>query len=510
VSVSRVACGVVIPRLDFSALASTQSAEWPESPNRVHSPFQPRASLRKLRLLVDVDVLTDDGTDPYSHARLLAGLLRHPLLDTCRYSDDGPPANALWVQPRFGPEIAVGWVTPHGGDQGFDYSFGEAAWSTGYEPSDARGWAEVPTSVYADLSPDDALARRGRDGVAMAVAHVITPDVFVTNRPHLLAIGEDRRRLTVCDLAEALALLGLYFRCQNDYRIWFEPEGGLNFTLGKGFFFLVASREMLPEAWRWVSACGQHSAGVGDDRLLYLSFSMLERMTRVLKNRDAVNWALNQKLDDGARREDAVDAFETALLMLMGAVDVTARVAHRVLGLPPGQEFGAGWQRKRWVGDVAKVAQNLAAVVTPGTDAREALTILQLIRNSIHGTALRGSEFRDGSRGRRIRMGLPRADQSELVAAMGALGNLTDWGVEEIKYQNRPSEFYADPGVFLDQLLPRICALLNDVMRETPVEGMAHVNLSPAHQRAPSRGVEGIMDRFSPPQAAVVRSLLGI
>lgn len=103
----------------------------------------------------------------------------------------------------------------------------------------------------------------------------------------------------MCDVTGALALLGLYLRGQDDYRIWFDPDGQFTFRLGKEMFFWVAARGLLPEGWRWVAACSQHADGTGDDTLRYLALSTLERMVQVLKNRDLVYRALNQPQNGG-------------------------------------------------------------------------------------------------------------------------------------------------------------------------------------------------------------------
>jgi hypothetical protein len=500
----------VIARLDLDGVASHHPARWPDPPQRCpRSPFQARRPLRKLRVLVDVDALADDGTDPWSARRLLTGLLRHPFVQVCRYSDAGPPADVAVHEVRFGADKARGWVTPVDDpnmDPGsFWYSDGEQLTFTGYLPSNADWIAQTVTDAYADRDPGRAAEQRQRDGVAMALAWAIGPDLFITARPHLLALGAKGRGLTVCDVTGALALLGLYMRAQDDYRIWFDPDGQFHFDLGEDFFyFWVAARDLLPAAWRWVTACSRHVEGATDDTLRYLALSLLERMVQVLKNRDAVHRALNQPHTHG-RGDDAIDAFETALTMLMAALDITAVVAHQVLGLTGSTSY-AGWQSNGWIPRVSAVAPALAAVVAPGTPARDALTVLQHLRNSIHGVALHGTGVQDGGQSRRMLMGLPRAKQTELITAITALGGQAHWGVEVL----HPNDVHADPGVLLDRLLPHLCDLLNAVMRETPVQTLPNVTLTPADLIPPPHGTGGVMDMFSQPQRACVRALLGL
>jgi hypothetical protein len=114
----------------------------------------------------------------------------------------------------------------------------------------------------------------------MAVAHTVSPDLFITHRHNLLAQANATRGLTVCDVTGALALLGLYLRAQHDYRIWFDPDDQFNVNIGKGFFSWAAARDLLRAAWRWVTACSRHADGAADDVLRYLALSLVERMVQ--------------------------------------------------------------------------------------------------------------------------------------------------------------------------------------------------------------------------------------
>jgi hypothetical protein len=69
------------------------------------SPFQPRPALRQLPVVVDVDALADDDSDPWSARRQLAGILsRNDYIRLVGYSDEAPTRTV-----RHGPNLAVGW-----------------------------------------------------------------------------------------------------------------------------------------------------------------------------------------------------------------------------------------------------------------------------------------------------------------------------------------------------------------------------------------------------------------
>ncbi len=224
-------------------------------------------------------------------------------------------------------------------------------------------------------------------------------------------------------------------------------------------------------------------------------------MQRALQVRDEVNIALN-KPQDNDTAEEALSSLDVALLLLMGAVDATARVVHEVLGIDGGA-YKAGWQSKSWLAKVATAAPPLGALFEAGTDELHALTILRLLRNAIHGEALPALAVGQGRRRDRTLVGLPASQQAELLAAFAALGGEAVWGVEELI----PGRIHADPGILLDQLLPRVLQMLNKIMDATPVEQLSGVSLEPDDSQPP---VEGHSEPFHELNRQSIRWQLGL
>jgi hypothetical protein len=271
--------------------------------------------------------------------------------------------------------------------------------------------------------------------------------------------------------------------------------------MNRGLFFWVGTRELLPSAWRWFTACVQHSTGGGDDGLLYLGQSVLQRVERALQGRDEVHIRLN-KPQNNDTADEALSSLDVVLLFLMGAVDATARVAHSVLGLTS-QAYLAGWQRNDWITEVTVAAPTLGALFQPRTAELHTHTILRLLRNSIHGAALQAIGVRQGRRRNRTLVGLPASDEPTLRAAFTALGGLADWGVEELV----PGRLHLDPGVFLEHLFPRVLAMLNKIMDQTPVERLAYVSLQPGDCLPPAASQ---LDPFFEMNRQSVRWQLGL
>ncbi|MEX2622357.1 MAG: hypothetical protein WD651_01360 [Acidimicrobiia bacterium] len=285
-------------------------------------------------------------------------------------------------------------------------------------------------------------------------------------------------------------------RAQGRFHVFRE----LNFN--RGLFFWVGTRELLPSGWRWFSAVVQHDAEQNENSLTYLAQSALQRVARALQARDAIHVALNQPQNNDTR-DQALSSLDVVLMLLMGAVDAAARVAHHVLNLDY-PEHRAGWQREDWLSRVRKGARPHAAVVSEGAEATLVLTILRRLRNQIHGAALQGIGVM-GSQEEQSLIALPPAAAEEVLEAAEALGGHEKWGLRSIL----PDRFHIDPGILVDQLFPAVLELLNSLMQQTPVERLPGVDSPPQEVPPIQGGAGGTLNPFDPIIRASIRWQLG-
>lgn len=198
-------------------------------------------------------------------------------------------------------------------------------------------------------------------------------------------------------------------------------------------------------------------------------------------------YALNrpQTTDTG---EDALDALDQMLMLLMGAVDVSARVACEVLGL---QATGfPRWQDKRFRNEVRTQAPALADLFHGTTPHRLIIKVLARLRNTIHGAALPEIRVRESVRRESTWVGLPTAHAEMILRALDDLGGRDDGGVKE----PAPGDYRVDLGMLADQIIVHTINLLRAVQDATPVERL--VNVTPGHAPEPDPthellGVEG-------------------
>jgi hypothetical protein len=450
--------------------------------------FQPAYSLRKMRVMADAELLGDDRSS-WTAENLLAGLLTHKDIQFWRYSDQGPAPGIPTVSSMSGQPVAVGWVVTEEGAPLGERTTHSVAWAVDMlghrmglpgEPVLAAS-TDSRTKAYETLDPDDARAQRIADAVAACAARQVKADLYVTDREYLHrlthSIGEG---VTFCTTTKALALVGLYLRSQGNFLIWKDSGDDTPYRFDKGLYYWVGARELLPAGWRWFTACVMHdeqtqASGPGINELTYLGGAVFQRITRVLQARDDLMRAMNCKQDNNVAG-DALTALDICLVFLMGAVDATARVAHRVLDLPLGIRQAA-WQNPAWVKQVAAKAPALADVVVPKTPGADALTILRLLRNTVHDAGLPALAVGYPARRRETLVGLPSADRDQILKAADRQGGRQTWGLRELL----PGRLHADPDIFFERLLPAIIELLNNLMTETPVETLPGVSLKSEH-----------------------------
>lgn len=436
--------------------------------------FESRRPLRDLVVMVDFELLDPvvDPADlrPPSIATDL--VLRHPLVSAFAYLDPGTEGNKRLPEVLSVAEdtevrsVRVGPVPTdsdplRGREVRLKVNDGGDMW-TGVSGNAVDVAArDEKTEAYEGLDPLAASERRAADALAFSVAkQAVEADLYITDREYLhRAVWLVDDGPTVLRPRDALAAVGLYLRAQDAYC----ATHWLNFD--RSLYLWVAARDALPGGWRWRGACFDAARADPElEQLEALTGVLFQRITRFLGSRDDVHVALN--LRRGARRvEAALESLDVALLMLMAAFDVTARVAHHVMGLSSKSVRAAGWQNDSWRSNIAEQQPALAAIFDDGSAGRTVLDVVRILRNSIHGEALEGVEFSDGTNASMLVL-LPPADSAKVLSAMEQDGGAAAWGLTAIQ----PGRSHIDPGVLVDRIAERALPVIDAVLAATPVE----------------------------------------
>jgi hypothetical protein len=465
--------------------------------------FQERPALRRLVVMIDADLLAPPET-PVSPGFVLTALLDHPYVKLIRFRDEGPPADTpLESYGAGGTRAALGWAVIKGkdGDGRPTFQFADEN-GTAFFPMSGNagesGRRATNSRAYPHLGPDDAADQREKDGRSLQVATGAMADVFITERPYLFEISI-QSGVTVCRMTEALALVALYLRAQNEFIASWRPRARMDREL----YFWVGTRELLPSAWRWNTACVRESSATGAPELQYLGDSLLQRVQRALMTRDDFHRAFNRLQNDPGNSREVLAHLDTMLVLLMGAVDVTARVAHRVLALT-GDIYNAGWQRP-WINTVAATDPTLAAIFAANTHNWHALRILGRLRNTVHGQAIRSVPVWLSGGSVETEIQLPADNQADIVASMDVLGGRGSWGARNIA----GGSVQVNPSIFVERLWPEIVRVLNATMTATPVERLGNVNLTPVDLQPPPDSTNGQPGHFDQAIRNSIRWQLG-
>jgi hypothetical protein len=252
---------------------------------------------------------------------------------------------------------------------------------TPIKPSPSDTYASILTSVTMDeilrvLLLASASRDRGADALVTGSRVLIDPAIR----------GPVARDSNAMPVEAALALAGLYLRARDDFTLR-QLQGGRE-TFNRGLFYWVLARELLPSAWRSTSAGGQHDQATGDDHVFQLFISVITRLDRALRSRDRLHHQMKLEQNNDTA-DEALFALDTFLVFLVGAFDAVGRAAHLTYGLDPSRIHDVSWRRSWRTRKLAPVAATLAQLMDNGTPARDTLDLLALLRNTVHGEALR-------------------------------------------------------------------------------------------------------------------------
>ena len=461
-----------------------REARWPdvERPRR-RTPFSRRPDLEALSVVVDAELI--DGLDESEPTRelLLAGLLSHEFIDLRRYSDAGPPPDVPRRSSARSTQAVEGWLVVTGFESDLprwgvlsadEKSVLETAFFDDIPRTAARDSANPS---YAHLADDAAAEQRLLDVVAVEAAAAIDADMFITERSYLrttrVPAGDG---LMIATPMEALPVVSLYLRAQDQFISWRAADGHFTSSLTRGTFYSTAAVQLLPQGWPVLTALAEHRQNGGDARLLDLAQAVFGRVQQALVARDAMYWALNRPQDNDTAAE-ALSALDLALLTLGGAVDSSARIAQRLLGV----RGEPSWLNKQWRTHILEASTALSAMFNGNPHVHAAL-ILSELRNTIHGAQLDPLALSITPGKPTTVIELPPDATTQLLSAMNNLDGAAAWGVDT----RVQGVHLADPAQLLDTLIPRIVSMLDGVMDAMPLAGLTGVN--PANRRpAPAR-----------------------
>jgi hypothetical protein len=439
--------------------------------NEERSAFTRSVKERSLRIVVDRTTASEDDI-----LEMLLGFAHHPLIELLSTRSEDIPH--LEIHP-------------------IDHENDQAPMETSWPDGRKTGQAVWPASTYLmraesylrshpSADRDEVLRVLLLAGAAIEVG----ADAFVTGSDVLLdpaqqgRLAKDSNAMTV---ESAVALVGLYLRLRNDFTYRQEKHFRENFN--RRLYYWVLARELLPSAWRWTDAGGQHSQATGDDTTLQLSLSALKRIDHALRARDRVHEQMKLPQNNDTA-DEALFYLNTFLVFFVSAFDAVAQAAHLIYGLDPGKLYLVGWGREWWTKQLSSVAPQVSTLMDDGTPARDARDLLALLRNTIHGEALSTVARRAGGRPLENVVLLPKSREQALLTIIARHGGNDRWGIRPLPSFGVSMQL----DVFVETVLPRAIDALNSVMGAVEVDRLPGVRPATLATGPPARGSTDAFD----------------
>ncbi|QQM51714.1 hypothetical protein [Rhodococcus pyridinivorans] len=247
---------------------------------------------------------------------------------------------------------------------------------------------------YQGLDRECRAGFRLKDAVDLAIvgelAHSAGFDILISESPvSACSFLPVHGRVVVLSRADAVPVIAHYLRRQ--YIFHFDPL--CNGSYSRHDFYTQSVHTLAPTIHEWGVRASLASDEVATD--MHARYKTLTtRLARALETRDDILWNLGSYPKKSAR-EDCEDDFDHLLLLLCGAVDVTAGMLHLALGLNKNEirneaklhSSESKWftrnvlSRYRSIGTERKALSELARV-------QKQLQVVFELRNSIHNVRI--------------------------------------------------------------------------------------------------------------------------
>lgn len=321
----------------------------------------------------------------------------------------------------------------------------------------------IPYSAVLNAHDDDIRAS--------LTAGMLGVDFFITERERLL---RERRWLKEVNChyppaeapchgpAGAVALIGLYLRAQGDFSVPGEPSQESR-PQARARLYQLGALAAVPTLATWDSLtfhCGDDSITSATGALVR---SVQDRVREALLHRDLMHVALH-RTDDHANQAEAFGRLDSFLLFLMAALDAAARIAHLTLGAKVGVDVigkarHAAWQQGKWLKVLQQHFTALSALVAPGSHGERVMTLLRHLRNTIHSESLMTSAGCAT---------LSWGEAHPLLALSAELREALDAVVDLDRVPGQGD--LVRPGELVEHLFLHVVTLLDDLLRNTPVD----------------------------------------
>jgi len=271
---------------------------------------------------------------------------------------------------------------------------------------------------------------------------------------------------------EAAQIVGLFLRSRGLYTYSAGSNYKRNFN--RGLFYWILARHRLPSMWRYFSACIKAGHNL-ESNLEGLGQSILIRAVRALEARDVIGTQFYVPQSNDTR-DQIMYHFDYLTLVLAGAIDAQARIAHRAYKIA-GNERYASFRDKKFRKALEKNGAQELVQIVDDMHFDNFSTLLYEPRNTIHGAAMQTIASVQDSEPESSFVMIPDPVAQKLLASAEQLGGAGAWGLAP----GPPLGILLEPYTYSVALVREGLATIDKIASATDVN-----RLFPAGQQIPS------------------------
>ncbi len=450
------ACDYAVPMIE--------RIKWPR-PKRdeLESPFLRGKDERPLRLTLHSSTLAAPPSDEAEALEALRDLAHHPLLDIVQTEAGELPLLTVDANYNLPDEYLVAIVQ-------------QGEWRRPGYIRNREEWPAIAAHLVGQADPQHPDARAMLNDLLVAQMHVaVRHDLFVTMSPWLL---ERRGHEVVLDVnprrpSEAARIVGLFLRSRDDYgKYQVDEPPRPPFTAVGGAYYEVLARHRLPSMWLYTSACAHARRARPGDDIHDLAKSVITRCARALEARDAIG---EQFYIPGYTSvlDRILYHFDYLSLLLVGAFDAQARIAHRAYNITRPGARQAGFQRDDFQRALRTAGVSDLCTLVTGRRFGDVLTLLHELRTTIHGVALDGVLSGHAAQFNAVQLLVPPASTQLVWDAATKCGSPSCWGLSRRELFGpdgaRHVEVWLEPYTYATTLVEECFGLIDAVAAKTDV-----------------------------------------
>jgi hypothetical protein len=326
-------------------------------------------------------------------------------------------------------------------------------------------WPQIAARLAGQADPLHSETMATLVDLVIAQAHCqLRYDILITLSPRLLAHREKAfvREANPRAPSEAAQIVGLFLRTRDNYT-W-QAHQNARSAFDRGLFYWVLIRHRLPNLWRYFSACVHAEAARRDD-ILHLGQSILVRCARSIEARDAIGAQFFIPQGNNAR-DTIMYHFDYLTLLLAGAFDAQARVAHRAYRIDRPNERRASFRWPDFRDALRDKGANGLHNITSGQYYQDLMTLIHELRNTIHGAGLPSLAYQAGTQPEESFVTVLPEYSDRLWQAAERCGSSEKWGLI------RMHEVLLEPYTYAANLVNECFHQIDAIAAETNVTGL--------------------------------------